>query len=113
PGALEPLVRAVALRRLARDLEREPRFERRRRRERDSPELRACDHCRIGRVLADACGDALAECAQEVGPRLEAVLVEVVARAFAAAQQEVPLEVRVLLQRALQLLVGHAGARSA
>ena len=47
-------------------------------------------------MLAHRLGDALAEGGEEVGPGLEAVLVQVVARAAARAQDEVALEVRDL-----------------
>src|SRR2546421_144726 len=50
-------------------------------------------------------GQAGVELRQDVGPRLEAILVQVVGRALAGAQQEVPLEIRVLAQSELQVVV--------
>ena len=47
---------------------------------------------------------------KKLRPRFETVLVEVVRRPPAAAEDEVPLEVRVLLERRAQLGVGHARA---
>ena len=51
---------------------------------------------RIRRVLSDGRRDPLAERAQQLGSRLEPVLVEVVARPLPGAEQEVALEIRVL-----------------
>jgi len=59
-------------------------------------------------VLADRGGDPLAECREEVGPRLEAVLVEVIARPLAGAQDEIALEIRGGEERLAQLHVAHA-----
>src|SRR4249919_3264022 len=97
----------VVLGLLADDQEREPRLERRGRRERDRTQFRAGDQLRVGRVLTDRCGKALPDRPEQVGPRLEAVLVEVVAGAPTRAEQEVALEVRVLPERAAELVVVH------
>src|SRR5919199_1014248 len=47
----------------------------------------------------------LAERREQVGPRLEAILVQVVAGAFARAQEEVALEVRRVADREPELVV--------
>src|SRR5438309_3036734 len=108
--ALEPVVRPVALRLLADDQEREAGLEGRGGGKRDRAELRAGEAGGLRLVLADLAREALAERAQQLGARLEAVLVEVVRRAPAAAEDEVALEVRVLLEGRAQLAVGHARA---
>ena len=97
--ALETVRRAVLLRLLANDQERQAGVERGGGRERDGAELRRGEPRRVGRVLPHGRGDALAERPQQLGPRLEAVLVEVVARALAGAKQEVAFEIRVLDER--------------
>ena len=51
--------------------------------------------------------DVLAERGQQLRPRLEAVLVEVVARAAARAEDEVALEVGVLAERGAELVALH------
>ena len=56
-------------------------------------------------MLADLRREPLAERAQQVGSRLEAVLVEVVARAPAAPEDEVALEIRVLAAARVRKLV--------
>ena len=61
-------------------------------------------------MLADGGGDPLAERAEEVGTRLEAELVEVVARALAGAQDEVALEVGGRDERLAELGVVHLSA---
>src|SRR5712692_2568156 len=91
--ALEPIVRPVALRLLADDQEREARFEGRGRDERDGAQFWAREPDGLRLVLAHFARDPLAERAQQLGSRLEAVLVEVVRRAPAAAEDEVALEV--------------------
>ncbi len=58
-----------------------------------------------GRVLRHCRRDPLADRAEQVGPRLEAVLVEVVAGALPGAEDEVALEVRVLDERARERIV--------
>src|SRR4051812_10019182 len=91
--ALELIGRPVALRLLADDQERQPACKRRGRGQRDGSELGPGQAIGGGLVLADRCGDRLAEWTEQVGPRLEPVLVEVVLRAAAGAEQEVALEV--------------------
>ena len=105
--ALEPFAGPVALRFLADDEERQARSERGCGRERDGAELGPGDPRRVGLVLAHLGRQTLTERAQQPGLSLEAVLVQVVARAPAAPEDEVALEVRVLLQRAPQLRVRH------
>src|ERR671935_528280 len=113
-GALQALLGAVALGLLAHDDEGEARGERRRGDKRDRAELRAGEERRVRLVLAHGVGDPPPERAQEVRPRLEAVLVQVVAGAAARAQDEVALEVRRLPERAGELRVAHVrAARSA
>src|SRR5579864_1389982 len=107
---LEPVAGSVLLRLLANDQEREPRLERRGRCERNRAELRRSEARRDRGVLDNLGGDPLAECAQEVGPRLEAVLVEVVPGAPARTQDEIALEIGVLEKRGAKLLVRHARA---
>src|SRR5439155_6361294 len=96
---LELIPGPVLLRLLAHDQERQPGLERRSRREGDRTELGRREPRRVGCVLAHRRRDALAERAQQLGARLEAVLVEVVARALPRAENEVALEVRVLDER--------------
>src|SRR3990172_4876386 len=103
--ALEQAAGAVALRLLAHDQEGEPGLERRGGGQRDRPELGACEERRVRLLLAGLRGDPLPERPQEVGAGLEAVLVEVVARAPAGAQNEVALEVRVLADQPGELEV--------
>src|SRR6185436_18933244 len=81
--------------------------------QRDGTQLRACDPRGRRLVVADPRGEAFAERPQQVGPRLEAVLVEVVARAAAAAKHEVTLEIGVLPERATEIVVSHASAAAA
>ena len=109
--ALDPFRGAVLLRRLAHDEERQAGLERRRRRERDGAELGPGEARRVRSVLAHGRRDALAERAQQLGPRLEAVLVEVVAGALAGAQEEVALEICVLDERRGERSVAFTGAR--
>jgi hypothetical protein len=94
--ALELPLRAVALGLFPHDQERKAGGEGRGRRERDRPQLRAGDADGRRRDLADPGREPLAEGGEQVGPRLEAVLVEVIARPLAGAEDEVALEVRVL-----------------
>src|SRR5579862_2817398 len=110
--SFDPVAGSVLLRLLADDDERQPRLERRGRRERDGAELGRGDPRRVRRVLRDLCGDALAQRAQDVWARLEAVLVEVVARPLAGAEDEVALQVRVLDERAAELSVVHVQRRA-
>ena len=65
----------------------------------DRAELGPGEPHRVRLVLGDRRGDPLAERPEQLGPRLEAVLVEVVARAPARAEDEVALEVGVLAER--------------
>src|SRR5919108_4077011 len=112
--ALEAVLRAVVLGFLADDDERETRRERRRRGERDGAELRAGEERRLRLVLAHRPGNPVAERSEQVGPGLEAILVEVVAGAATRPEDEVAFEVRVLPQRARELGVVHPRtARSA
>src|SRR5205823_10463667 len=92
--ALEPIGGAVLLRPRADDQERQPTCQRRGCGERDRTELGAGEADCIRLVLTHGRRDRRAESAEQVGPRLETVLVEVVARAAAGAQEEVALEVR-------------------
>src|SRR4051794_18673246 len=110
--ALELLRRPVLLRGLADDQERQSRLERRRRGERDCAELRSCEAVGVRLVLAHRLGERLAERRQHIGARLEAVLVEVVARAAARAEHEVALEVRGVAQRPRELVPLHHCASS-
>ena len=71
--------------------------------ERDRAQLGAGETDRLGLRVANRVGDGLSERRQQLGPRLEAVLVEVVRRAPARAQDEIALEVGVLAQRRRQL----------
>ena len=77
------------------------------RRERDGTEFRARDQRGLGLVLANRRSKALADRPEQVRPRLEAVLVEVVARAATGTKDEVPLEVGVLAERSAKLGVVH------
>ncbi len=79
--AFEAVRRPVLLRLLADDQERKPRRERGGGGEGDGAQLRAGEPDRVRLVLGDRRGDVLAEGGEQVGPRLEAVLVQVVARA--------------------------------
>jgi hypothetical protein len=58
-------------------------------------------------VFANGSGDQVSERPEQLGARLEAVLVEVVARAAARAQHEVALEVRVLAERCTEFVAVH------
>ena len=73
----------------------------------DRAELRTCQEARVGRMLGHLHSDQLAEWPEQLGARLEAVLVEVVPRALTGTQQEVALEVGVLAQRRAQLVPSH------
>ena len=109
----EPVAGAVFLRRLAHDEEWQPRFERRCGRKRDRAELGRREPRRVRRVRLDLGRDPVAERAQDVGPRLEAVLVEVVARPLAGPEDEVALQVGVLDERAASSAVIARAAASA
>ena len=92
--ALEPIRGAVGLRLVADHDEREPARERGGRGEGHGAEYRRGEANGLRLALADGRRDPVAERAEEVGARLEAELVEVVARPLAGAEQEVALEVR-------------------
>jgi len=106
-GAFEPVRGAVALRVLADDQERSARCERGRSRESNGAELGPGEAGRLRLVLANGRGDQVTERPEQLGPSLEAVLVEVVPRAPARAQQEVALEVCVLAERRAELVAVH------
>ena len=101
--ALQAVVGAVALRLLADDQKRQSGRERCRGRERDRAQLGAGESNRVGLRGANRIRERLSERRQQLGPRLEAVLVEVVGRAPARAQDEIALEIGVLAQRRRQL----------
>src|SRR3954452_592953 len=109
-GALDPLGGPVLLRLLADDDEGQAGFERGRGSQGDGPELRAGEAGRVGRVLPYRRCDPLPERLQQVGTRLEAVFVEVVARSLSRPEQEVALEVRMLDERAGERVVAHDAA---
>src|SRR5262245_44661097 len=92
--AFDAVRRPVVLGRVPDHEERQPRDERRGCGQDDAPEHGRGEPHRLRLVLADDGGDLLAERREEVGPGLEAVLVEVVARPLAGAEEEVPLEIR-------------------
>jgi hypothetical protein len=104
-AAFEPVRRAVFLRLLADDQERSPGGQRGRNGERDCTELGAREERRLGLDLLDSGGDPRPELAKDLGTRLEAVLVEVVAGAPARTEDEVALEVGNLPDRLDQLAV--------
>jgi hypothetical protein len=100
----------VLLRLVADDQERHARGERRCRGKDDCAQLRARNSNRFGLVLRDGGGDVLAEHREKVGASLEAVLVEVVARAPPRTEDEVTLEVRVLPKSSGELFPSHERA---
>src|SRR5215208_1861546 len=106
--ALEAVPRPVRLRLGAHDHEGETRGQRGRGGQRDGAELGACQPRRIRLGLAYPCPYPASELAEQLRPRLEAVLVEVIARAAAGAEHEVALEQRVAANRLAELVVGHA-----
>src|SRR5712691_4391073 len=81
--ALHPVRRSVCLRRLANDQERPARGQGAGRRERDRAELGTSEPRGVWSVLGDLLRDSLTERGEDLGAGLEAVLVEVVARALA------------------------------
>src|SRR5205085_10912044 len=87
---------------------RQARLERRRGRQSDGAEHRARDPHRMRLVLADLRRETPSQLAQQLGLRLEAVLVQVVAGTTAAAQDEVAPEVCVLAERVPELAGVHA-----
>ena len=108
--AFDPVLGPVALRLFADDEERQAAGERGRRSEGDRPELGPRESPRVRRGLADPGCYPLAQLAQEVGPRLEAVLVQVVPLAPARTQDEVSFEERVFAEQACELCVRHPRA---
>src|SRR4029453_12527244 len=103
----EPVTGPVALRFLPYDQKRQARRQRGRRDESDSSQLGAGEPGRLGGGLGDTVGNARADRLQQVRPRLEAVLVQVVGGATTRAKHEVPLEIRVLPDRVTKLVGGH------
>ena len=72
--------------------------------QRDGAERRAGEADGVGLELAGRRREPLAERAEQLRLRLEAVLVEVVARAAAGAEDEVALEQRVLAELRAELV---------
>ena len=113
PGSKTPSSRfdgAVVLRFLADDQEGQAALERRRGGERDGSELRPGEPDRVRLVLAHGVGDRAAERREQVGAGLEPVLVEVVLRAAAGAEDEVAFEVGGVAERAGELVPRHDAA---
>src|SRR5579884_4307404 len=108
-GALDPVRGPVALRPVADHEEGQAAGEGGRRGQDDAAEHRRREADGVRLVLAHEGGDPLPQRREEIGARLEAVLVEVVARTATRAEHEVALEVGRLDQRLPQLGVGHAG----
>ena len=73
----------------------------------DGAELGAGKASRTRIHLAGGRGEPLAQGSEQVGPGLEPVLVEVVPRTAARAQQKITFEIRVLANRAEQRRVVH------
>src|SRR5579859_1488191 len=111
--AFEAIVGAVALAGLADDQERQAGAERRGGCERDGAQFGAGEAHGVRLDLGHLRGEALRQRAEQLGPRLEAVLVEVVLRPAAGAEHEVALEIGVLADRPQELAVVHVAARSA
>lgn len=113
-GALEPVSGAVVLRLLADDQEGQARDERGGGDEGDRAELGAREQAGLRFGLERNARDPLAERLEQLRTGLEAVLVEVVARAAARPEDEVALQVGMLAERPLELVVGQrAAARTA
>jgi hypothetical protein len=108
--ALDAPLGPVALRLLADDEERKAPGEGGRRGQGDRTELGPGQAPRFGGRLGDACRDPLAELTEQVRPRLEPVLVQVVAGSPPLAQHEIPFEERVLAEEACELCVRHPRA---
>jgi hypothetical protein len=102
-GSFDPIRGSVFLRLVTDDHERQARGERGCRRDDDCTELRARNAHGFGLVLRDCGGNVVTEHGEQVGPGLEAVLVEVVARAAPRTKDEVAFEVRVLAKSAGEL----------
>src|ERR671925_2352908 len=111
-GSLDAVARPVLLGRLAHDHEREAGGQGCGRGERDGAELRSRETLCVRLVLADGGGETGGNRLEEVRAGLEPVLVEVVRRAAAGPQDEIAFEERVLAQRGLKLLIGHATTAS-
>ena len=105
--AFEAARGALLLLLLADDQKWEAASERGRRCERDRAQLGPRESRRPGRELARFRTDAGAELAQELRLGFEAVLVEVIGGAASRAQDEVPLEKRVLAKPPRELGVRH------
>ena len=99
-----------ALAPLADDHEGEARRERGRGGEGDGAEGGAGDPGRAGLELAHGGSKALAERPEQVGLRLEAVLVQVPGRALPGAEDEVALEQRVRAQPGAELVHSESAA---
>ena len=98
-GAFEAIRGAVLLGRLAHDHERQTGGEGAGGGKRDRPELGPGEPSGLRLELRHGRRDPLAECAEQVRPRLEAVFVEVVPGALARTKEEVAFEIGVLAQR--------------
>src|SRR5437588_7249089 len=105
-SAFEAIRGAVLLRRLAHDHERQAGGKRAGGCKRDGTELRSREPRGLRLELRDGAGDPIAQSREQVRPGLEAVLVEVVARAPARAKEEVPFEQGVLAKGERELVVG-------
>src|SRR5262249_59905922 len=106
-GPFEAVVRPVALARLTDDQEWQSRAKRGRSRERDGAQFGPREQRRVRLDLGHLRGDPLRQRREQLRPRLEAVLVQVVARPAARAQHEVALDVGVLANRRKKLGVVH------
>src|SRR6266545_409095 len=105
--AFEPLLRPVLLRRLAHNQEGQAGRERRCRRQRNRPQLGTGQPHRVRLVLGDGGCEVLAERGEQVRPGLEAILVEVIARAAPRPKHEVAFEIGVLAERGGELFPSH------
>ena len=76
----------------------------------DGAKLGPCEPDGLRLVLGDRGGDVVAEGGQQVGARLEAVLVQVVVRRAAGAEDELALEIRVLADGCRKLVPLHGRA---
>src|SRR5438093_9024955 len=106
-GPLQAIAGAVGLRLLADDQERKARGQRRRCRERNRAELGAGKPDRVRLEGVGRLCNRLPQRAEQLGAGLEAVLVEVEARAAARTEDEVALEIRVLAKSEGELLAVH------
>src|SRR5918994_7465092 len=112
-GALEAVRGAVLLGFLADDDERQARDERRGGCDRDGAELGCGEPNCVRLVLGHQRRQLLSERLEQLRPRLEAVLVEVVARGATGAKHEVALEGGGLADPRRELVALHCAARSA